>query len=300
MPFASDPLGAVIAVAVGTAYGLLVRTRRRRGSPWPRWRTGMYAVGVGALLLASGLPRPRAAGRLWVDALALGLVLAVAPMFLALGDPLRLYESARGRPLRWTRSRPARLVLFPVVGSFVSAAVVLWCLAGGWWDASLTSPVARAGLEVVLLGVGLLVCLPLLTDELLPTWCGHGLRVLLAAVDGLVDAVPGLVLMTWMTVFATGYARHEQQLAGGVFLAVAESVAIPMLVAVVAEWVRDEDRVAARVDAELDAQPDTGAPWWLDDPRFSGGPYATRRPAPPDVTPGEHPPPPEGRRTGSL
>jgi putative copper resistance protein D len=160
----------------------------------------------------------------------------------------------------------------------------------------------QAVLDVVLLVSGLLFVLPLMVDELLPSWATPGIRTLLAFADGLLDAVPGILLMTAGTVVVPTFPGFigrvgppdpllDTHLGGGALLAVAESVGLPVIGAVFAEWIRADAREAREVDARLDAteSPSDLAPapstalaaedpqpalesgtglWWESDPRF--------------------------------
>ena len=56
----------------------------------------------------------------------------------------------------------------------------------------------------MLLLTGTLVVLPLLSTELLPAWCTHPVRAFLAFVDGLIDAVPGILVMTTPQLLTVG------------------------------------------------------------------------------------------------
>jgi len=160
----------------------------------------------------------------------------------------------------------------------------------GYFTESVSSTLVREVLYLQLLGTGLLVVLPLLSEELLPTWCTHPVRALVAFVDGLLDAIPGILVMTAPTLLAPGIAGFtnrtwgpgpalDQKLGGGAMIAVAEVVGLPLLAAVFVSWVRADDADARRTDALLDAraaaraaasvEPVLERPWWETDPRFS-------------------------------
>ena len=131
------------------------------------------------------------------------------------------------------------------------------------------------------------------------------MRTLLAFLDGLADAIPGILVMTSSTLLTPhfpGWAGHsvsgldpalDQRLGGGALLVVAESVGLPVIGAVFLEWVRSDAREAEAFDAAEDAaaaatlSPNTetaegsdpaaaGADaggtaglWWTSDPRFA-------------------------------
>ena len=75
-----------------------------------------------------------------------------------------------------------------MVSSVVAAGVLVVLFFTPWFASSLSTAWVREVLYVVLLLSGTLVVLPLLSTELLPTWCTHPVRAFLAFVDGLIDA----------------------------------------------------------------------------------------------------------------
>lgn len=142
---------------------------------------------------------------------------------------------------------------------------------------------------LVLLGTGLLFVVPLLgTEDLLPVWCTPPIRVVIAFADGLLDAIPGVVVLASPRLLgapvpaylAAADPLRQQQLGGAVMLGIAEVIGLPMLAALAVAWVRSDDRAAKEVDAALDlAQAQRSAEanadgadrlWWQDDPRFAG------------------------------
>lgn len=284
--WAPDAL-VTLPVALLLAYGLLlVRARRADGPRWSPWRTISWVAGVLVLTWSvAGAPAAYRGSLEWMGALSAGLTSAVVPLGLALGDPLRLWERVGGAEVAWVRGRIARVVMFPLFASVLSAAVITTALTSGWFTAARTQTGPWWVLQVVLLVVGVLVTLPLLSAELLPDWCGPGLRTAFAFADGLLDAVPGLVVL------AAGDSTTGQTL-----LATAEAVGLPMIFAVLLQWVKADEAQARVEDARLDrleAQarvgratdppttepaspvapvpgPSPDRPWWESDPRFAG------------------------------
>jgi putative copper resistance protein D len=133
--------------------------------------------------------------------------------------------------------------------------LLLGAFTSGWYPDARREELPWDLLVLASLACGVLVNLPLLSGDLLPSWCGPGLRSLFAFADGLLDAVPGIVVMTTVAKYS-----------GAALLAVAESVGVPMLMAVLVQWVRSDDVEAAAVDARLDAAEQEGTydgtPWW--------------------------------------
>jgi putative copper resistance protein D len=151
-------------------------------------------------------------------------------------------------------------------------------------------------LELQLVVTGCLFALPLLGVEVLPLWCTQPIRMAFAGLDGLLDAVPGIAVMTSKSLVAGGYyatvVRHwgptrswDQTIGGGLMLTVAEVIAIPFIAILFRAWIKEDAHHARQVDRALDLaearqvaltdvydEPDTSRPWWELDP----GPLADR------------------------
>src|SRR3954447_6273597 len=205
----SDPLGLLLAVVLtgGYAAGLLAAHRRGTTSSWGR--PAVYVLlCVGSLLLATCGALAAYRGTLfWVGAAQATVLSAVTPLGLALGDPLRLARAAwapLGRGVGPGLTRLGRVVMFPLVSSVVAAGVLVVLFFTPWFASSLSTAWVREVLYVVLLLSGTLVVLPLLSTELLPAWCTHPVRAFLAFADGLIDAVPGILVMTTPRLLTVG------------------------------------------------------------------------------------------------
>lgn len=297
------PVGVALVAVTTLAYLWWWARARRAGRSWPWWRLALYLVlGVGTLAYSVCGPLQVDRDRVfWVAALQVGVLSCVTPVGLALGDPLRLRALSRHTGPLMTPTGPVgwvlRVLMFPAVSSVVAVGSIVAVFFSPYFQASLGSAVVEAVLIVHLLATGLLFVLPLLVGELLPGWAGPGVRTVIAFADGLLDAVPGVALLTTealLTPAFPGYATGlpgldplmEQRIGGGVLLAVSEAVGLPLIAAVILDWVRADRQEAAAVDAALDAAPDAtldmtrdtvepgsapGAPvlWWQTDPRFA-------------------------------
>jgi putative copper resistance protein D len=246
------PFGVALPAALVAGYAALFRVRR---TSWPWWRVVCWAAGVAVLAWSVlGEPATYRATTSWWGALGIALVAAVVPLGLALGDPVALWESGR-RPLPHLRGAVGRTLMFPLVASVLSAALLLGAFTSAWYSDARRAELPWDLLVLAALACGVLVNLPLLSGDLLPSWCGPGVRALFAFADGLLDAVPGIVVMTTVAKYS-----------GAVLLGVAESVGVPMLMAVMVQWVRSDASEAAAVDARLDAEEREGTydgtPWW--------------------------------------
>ncbi|WP_194906105.1 cytochrome c oxidase assembly protein [Quadrisphaera sp. INWT6] len=273
-----DPLAVGLAVVLAVGQVALVLRVRRRGHRWPWWRVAVSVVLGPVLLALVSCSFTGVYGRVafWPVALAATLLLVVVPAGIALGDPVRLVRlaspvsSTSGPRPRHLGRAAARVLDAPVVGALAGVAVQLAYYLTPWMTASLRSGAVRSLTGVVLVGVGALFAVPAFgsaaaqgtaADGEAGAW---GLRVLLASVDGLLDAVPGLVVGVGGVALAGGwYAHHhlagalspadDQLLGGTLAVAVAEVVAAPLLLSACVRWSRADAAQAAREDAALDA-----------------------------------------------
>lgn len=287
-----DPAAVAVAVLLVAGQVWLVRRARARGHRWPWWRTALGAgLGPGLLVLAScsflAVYRQVA---FWPGALASALLLVVVPAGLALGDPLRLLRLAGlrhpGRPSEdgsALRRRVRRglggvlggvlsgVLALPVVGALAGVALQLALFLSPWWTATLRSGAVRSATGLALVAVGALFALPVFGADAEAGGTSAeaasgaaGVRVLLAFADGVVDAVPGLVVGVGGAAVAGGwYAVHrlpgsmsaaqDQLLGGTLSVVVAEVVAAPLLLHACRRWAAADAGQAAREDALLDA-----------------------------------------------
>lgn len=263
------PVGlALVALAV-VPYAVWLRRARRSGVTWSRWRPALY-LGLGVGSLAYAVCGPLAVYRtqiFWIGALQVGVLASLTPVGLALGDPVRLLRATSTGSGHWLLglldSRLARAVMFPAVSTLLAVGTLLAVFYTPWFEWSVQSQAVAALLYVVLLGSGLLFVLPLLVEELLPRWATPPVRAFLAFVDGLLDAIPGILVMTSSTLLAPHFPGFsspvsgidpalDQKLGGGALLAVAESVGLPVIGAVFMEWVRSDERDARAIDEQLE------------------------------------------------
>jgi len=277
----------VALVAALYIYG--VRRLADRGTSWPVHRTVVFLVaGLGSIVIAT-MSALGVYDRVlfWPNAVQNIVLLSVSPVLLGLGRPLEL--AGRCLPARpsWV-ARIGRVATFPMVTSLLGVVVLFTLYFTPYYAESLRHPAVHQLLRLELLVAGALFFWPMLDDDALPSWCTHPIRVLIAGIDGLVDAIPGIVVMTGHSVIAAGYYRSvardwgpslawDQTIGGGLMLTIAEAVGLPFLIAIVAAWARADDRAAVeldrrldlqrmRHDATLDDESATDRPWWEVDP----------------------------------
>ncbi|MEU7054690.1 cytochrome c oxidase assembly protein [Streptomyces sp. NPDC046197] len=265
---------ALLLVAVlGALYGWGVVRLRRRGERWPLARAVAFgALGLGALVVAtmSGLAVYDHV-LFWPAAVQNILLDLVAPLGLALGDPLRLAVEAlpgdaAARVRRTMTGRVVRVLTFPLVSTLFVLATELTVYFTPYFATALRVGWLHELMYLHLLAAGCLFVVPVLTHEqTLPAWCTHPVRAALVFLDSVVDAVPGLVVMTHGSLIAGAWylhhspswapdVHHDQQVGGGAMLGIAELVAVPFLLAILVQWARAERVQTVALDRRLDAE----------------------------------------------
>ncbi|MEU6661128.1 cytochrome c oxidase assembly protein [Streptomyces sp. NPDC046821] len=277
----TDPYALALILVFGGLYAWGVVRLARRGERWPVARTVAFAgVGLGAIAVATMSGLAVYDHELFWPAAVQNIVLdLIAPLGLALGDPLSLALRALPPERRASRlvramlsGRLLRFLTFPLVSTVLVLSSELAIYFTPYFPTALRHGSVHELMYLQLLVVGSLFVLPMLTrEELLPSWCSHPVRALLVFVDGLVDAVPGIVVMTSGTLIAGGWyasqhrpwdpsPQQDQMLGGGLMLTIAELVGLPFLIAVFVEWVRDERQKTVVLDAQLDREMAVAAP----------------------------------------
>ncbi|MFI8230211.1 cytochrome c oxidase assembly protein [Streptomyces sp. NPDC085900] len=290
----SDVPALLLVALLGGLYCWGVLRLRRRGEPWPVARGAAFGLlGLGALVVAT-MSALAVYDRVlfWPAAVQNILLDLIAPLGLALGDPLRLAlralpEPAAGRVRRAMTGRSVRVLTFPLVSTVLVLATELTVYFTPYFETALRVGWLHQVMYLHLLLAGCLFVVPVLTrEEALPRWCTHPVRAALVFLDGIVDAVPGIVVMTHGTLIAGAWylhhapawspdVQHDQQVGGGAMISIAELVALPFLLAILVQWARTERAETVALDRRLatelvPAGPVQGSaqesdlvrPWW--------------------------------------
>ncbi|MBO4256758.1 cytochrome c oxidase assembly protein [Streptomyces griseorubiginosus] len=289
-----DVPALLVVALLGGLYGWGVLRLRRRGEHWPPARLAAFVLlGLGTLVVATMSALAVYDHVLFWPAAVQNILLdLIAPLGLALGDPLRLAasalpEPAAGRLRRAMSGRVVRLLTFPLVSTALVLATELTVYFTPYFETALRDGWLHQLMYLHLLLAGSLFVVPVLTrEETLPAWCTHPVRAALVFLDGIIDAVPGIVVMTHGTLIAGAWylhhapawspdVRHDQQLGGGAMISIAELVALPFLLAILVQWARTERAETVALDRRLatelvpaaptesaEPSPDLVRPWW--------------------------------------
>jgi len=229
---------------------------RRPG--WPAARVAAFALGLAALIVALSPPLDaRADARLSAHMVQHLLLTLVAAPLLVAGTPFALLLRAlpRGgarRLMRALRSRPARVLLHPLVAWSLLPALMLVTHLTGLYELALRHPPVHAAEHAAYLAAALLFWLPALSDAPLPHRLGPVGRLLYLLLAMPAMAAPGVVLSIEQHVryrsYGTDAGALADQHAAGAIMWVAGSVLAGALT-VIAAWLaleQEERRAVAR------------------------------------------------------
>jgi len=298
------PVLAAVLVAAGL-YLAGMRRLRRAGQPWQAGpAVAFLAGGTGAVVIATMSFLGVYQGVLfYARAVQNVLLLLVAPLFLTMGKPLSLLIAARprlgARAGAMVHSRAARVVTFPAITALVLVIVPFLLYFTSWYAAGLHSATVRELTYAALMVPGLVFFWTLLRVDPVPKAYPYLVALWITGVEVVGDAVLGLAVIADQHLIAGPYyqalarpwgptLRADQVIGGGALWILGDIVGLPFLAAQLIQMIREDEREAAQVDAELDARAAAaagpegagaegmapaaadGQPWWESDDRFTG------------------------------
>jgi putative membrane protein len=205
-----EPLQLVPVVVVACAYAMRARTLARRGQPVPGWRIGLFALGVGLLLLAVASPIAEIGE---TELFSVHMV-----QHLLLGDlaPLCLLAGLTGPLLRPILALPGvmrlRVLANPLVAFPIwSANLILWHLPS-FYEAALGSSLVHALEHVAFFGAGIVLWLPVLETLPAPEWFGTGAKLVYIVGVRLVATIIGNVFIWAGSPFYDTYRTGDDYL----------------------------------------------------------------------------------------
>jgi putative copper resistance protein D len=266
-----DPLPLLGVAIAGGAYLWAARRPEASGrTPHPRWRTASFLAGLAAIVVALNSPVEAYEGVLFSVHMVQHLLLElVAAPLLLLGAPVTLAlrvasPSVRRGLLRILHSRVAGLVTFPLVGWLVFAAVN-W----GWhfstlYDQALENAALHYFQHATFLAAALLFWWPVVGADPGRWRLPYPVRLFYLFLAMPQNSFLGVALMGASSVLYPHYLSNlrtwgptalADQSVGGILMWVGGDIVFLIgMGAVVAAWVRHEDRRTARLDARLDAE----------------------------------------------
>lgn len=291
----AQPLALLACGLAGGWYLRSVMRTRRSGATWPLRRLALFAAGLAlALWTTCGFLQAYGSSLYWAWTTQTLVLFLVVPFLLLAGQPLQLARQRHGRdgPVdRFLRARAGRLLSNPLVGPALVpllSGVLFFGPLPGW---AIATPPLGWALQVVLVGVGGLILLPLVGLDDRPSSLAVGLALAVGSFELVLDAIPGIALRMHSSLVTSYFDRRsahswtpgavsDQHIAGSILWCVSEIIDLPFMLIVFRRWVRADARDAAVIDAVLDAEriarsgleqaaasgAQSDVPWWLTDP----------------------------------
>lgn len=268
------------AIAMALLYLLGVRRLRKRGDRWAVGRTSAWLVGCAALLVATSSGLGTYGPAMFSVHMAQHMILAMlVPILLVLGAPLTLALRAlppAGRdappgPREWilagVHSPVARWLTHPLVALplFVGGYYALYF--SGLFAAALPEHWAHVLMNAHFLVVGWLFFWPLVGVDPAPRRLPPAARLGVVFASVPFHAFFGVALMSYNSVLGGDFYRQlglpwlpdplaDQKLGGGLAWASGELPLLLVVVALLIQWSRQDERSARRDDRRADADGD--------------------------------------------
>jgi cytochrome c oxidase assembly factor CtaG len=289
-------LAAVLLAAALYLAGL--RRMRRTGGGWAPGPAAAFGGGLAVIVIATMSFLGVYQGVLfYARAVQTVLLLLATPLLLALGRPVSLVTAAAPRLGRrveaLVRSRPARVLTFPAITALAVAGVGFLLYFTPWYEAGLRSDPVRELTYLALLAPGWVFFWTLLRVDPVPRAYPYLVTMWVTATEVVGDAILGLAIMADQNLIAGSYyralgrpwgpsLRADQVIGGGALWLIGDLIGLPFLAAMLIQMMREDEREARAIDAELDAAEagpgtagsahgttGTAPPWWESDPRFA-------------------------------
>ncbi len=283
-----DPVALIVIVVAAGLYAAGMVRARRRGIHWPVRETLAFSVlGLGSFAVVEfGFLGAYSHELRWAFTTRIALLLFVIPACVSAGRPIGLLRASLGDTgvtrLEWIlRTRLLRLFGNAIFATLFSAALFCLFLTPFAWVLRGT-PAWDAGMGVIIPTLGLIMVLPIVENAGGRTSLFITVEFLLAFVELVIDAIPGIVLrlndaiLDHAPVIGPAVARaaswwpnpvHDQHLAGDALWFIAEIADVPILVLLFVRWTRSEKREEKKFDDLTDEQLDELTRQHLANPR---------------------------------
>ncbi|TVL87857.1 cytochrome c oxidase assembly protein [Streptomyces sp. SAJ15] len=269
----------LISCAVGLAlYGWAVYRLRSRGDEWPIGRTISYTLGVLSVALVMCTKLNDYGMVMFSVHMVQHMVISMlSPILILLGAPVTLTLRAlpaAGRGRRGPRevlvsvlhSRYMRVITHPAftIPMFIASLYALYFTP--LFDTLMETKVGHIGMMVHFLAVGLVFFWPIMGVDPGPHRPGYVMRMLELFAGMPFHAFFGIALMMASEPMVGTYknppsslgidALSDQNTAGGIAWAFSEIPTVAVLIALVYQWYRSEQRQAKRKDRTADRDGD--------------------------------------------
>ncbi|GGV00992.1 membrane protein [Streptomyces litmocidini] len=278
LEFSPDLFFLIGCLAALGLYGWGVARLRRRGDAWPVGRTVVFAVGVltVALVMCTKL-NDYGMVMFSVHMVQHMVISMLSPILLLLGAPVTLALRAlpvagRGSTgprellLKLLHSRYMRVITHPAftISLFIASLYALYF--SPLFDFLMGSKAGHLGMMVHFLMVGLVFFWPIMGVDPGPHRPGYVMRMLELFAGMPFHAFFGIAMMMATEPLVKAYenppaslgidALADQNAAGGIAWAFSEIPSVLVLIALVYQWYRSEQRQAVRKDRAADRDGD--------------------------------------------
>ncbi|MGX9792599.1 cytochrome c oxidase assembly protein [Mycobacterium sp. MMS18-G62] len=275
-----DLIFGTAAIVLAVLYLAGVRRLRRRGDAWPVGRTLGWLCGCAALLFAtsSGLGRYMPA-MFSMHMVAHMLLSMLVPILLVLGAPVTLALRAlptagRGDPpgprewlLAALHSRVSQFLTHPIVATVLFVAGFYGLYFGGLFDAAVDNHAAHVLMNVHFLLSGYLFYWVVIGIDPTPRQIPQLGKLAMVFASLPLHAFFGVVMMSMKTVLGESFYRSlqlswhtdllgDQRLGGGIAWAAGEVPLVVVMIALLIQWRRSDERTAKRLDRAADRDDD--------------------------------------------
>lgn len=275
-----DLIFGTLALLLAGLYLVGVRRLRLRGDQWPVGRTVVWLAGCAVLLLATSSGIGRYAPAMFSVHMAQHMLLSMlVPILLVLGAPMTLAlrslpAAGRGAapgPREWllaaVHSKAARVLSHPLVTLplFVGSYYALYF--SGLFAAGVDAHWAHLLMSTHFIVIGFLFFWPLIGIDPAPRRLPPVVRLGVVFLSLPFHAFFGVILMSSASVIGRDFYAAlglpwvpdllaDQRLGGGLAWASGELPLLIVLIALVVQWSRLDERTARRADRRADADGD--------------------------------------------
>jgi len=267
-----DHTGLIAVLVAAGLYIAGVINLARRGHRWPPMRTAAFLIlGVGLYAWVDfGFFGTYSHDLRWAFTTRIALLLFGVPMLMSVGRPISLAATVlRERPRKalraFLKSWPVRLVsnaIFAPIFALVLFMFFITPIAGEIRQ----SHTAEAIITVVIPIIGLIMVLPLVSHHTHRSSLFLTGEFMLAFVELMLDAIPGVVLSISNTVM-DGVTRavvnapawfsspiDDQHFSGNLLWMIAEGADLPLLIMMLIRWRKSDRKEAKKTDDLTEAE----------------------------------------------
>ena len=247
---------AIVLIAIGTWYLRADWQLAARGRRWSGLRTASFMAGLVSVDLAVQSPVAAMTGTYFeAHVIQHLLLMVVAPPLLALGAPstLLLQTSTRRLKSRWLavlRSAPFAAISHPVVVWFLYYGVMFVFFLTPLLNFAMLHMWLMDILNIFFLFGATLFWWPMVGIDPIIHWkMGYPARMLNILIGSGVEAFLGVAILNSHKSLASMYTLGSTVSGGGILWAATEVVTLGAFLPIFVQWMRSEDRIAARSDS---------------------------------------------------